>query len=80
MYGLSTNFCCCSIIKTPPIFDRYIVPNIDGIIYFFSALVKAEKGASFSNFDQLKSMLTLLLYILIPPVIKDNTSVMAVSL
>jgi len=38
MYGLSTNFCCCSIIKTPPIFDRYIVPNIDGIIYFFSAL------------------------------------------
>ena len=39
MYGLSINFCCCSIIKTPPIFDRYIVPNIDGIIYFFSALV-----------------------------------------
>ena len=38
MYGLSTNLCCCSIIKTPPIFDRYIVPNIDGIIYFFSAL------------------------------------------
>ncbi|MFR2700730.1 MAG: hypothetical protein ACLS98_11450, partial [Anaerobutyricum soehngenii] len=25
-------------IKTPPIFDRYIVPNIDGIIYFFNAL------------------------------------------
>ena len=39
MYGLSINFCCCSIIKTPPIFDRYIVPNIDGIIYFFSALL-----------------------------------------
>lgn len=38
--------------------------------------VKAEKGASFSNFDQLKSMLTLLLYILIPPVKKNNTSVM----
>jgi len=42
--------------------------------------VKAEKGASFSNFDQLKSMLTLLLYILIPPVTKDNTSVMVVFL
>lgn len=38
MYGLNTNFCCCSIIKTPPIFDIYIVPNTGGIIYFFSAL------------------------------------------
>ena len=42
--------------------------------------VEAEKGASFSNFDQMKSMLTILLYILIPPVTKDNTSVMAVFL
>lgn len=42
--------------------------------------VKAEKGDFFSNFDQLKFMLTLLLYILIPPVTKDNTSVMAVFL
>ena len=44
MYGLSINFCCCSIIKTPPIFDRYIVPNIDGIIYFFSALHDHYRG------------------------------------
>lgn len=46
MYGLSINFCCCSIIKTPPIFDRYIVPNIDGIIYFFSALIQTSGGAT----------------------------------
>ena len=38
--------------------------------------VKAEKGDFFSNFDQLKFMLTLLLYILILPVKKNNTSVM----
>lgn len=38
MYGLSINFCCCSTIKTPPIFDIYILPNIGGIFYFFSAL------------------------------------------
>lgn len=44
MYGLSINFCCCSIVKTPPIFDRYIVPNIDGIIYFFSALACTSGG------------------------------------
>ena len=58
MYGLSINFCCCSIIKTPPIFDRYIVPNIDGIIYFFSALINYRMGAmiiaeigDFNRFD-----------------------------
>lgn len=51
MYGLSINFCCCSIIKTPPIFDRYIVPNIDGIIYFFSALT-VTSGISFAAESQ----------------------------
>ena len=38
MQGLNINFCRCSIIKTPSIFDIHIVPNIGGIIYFFSAL------------------------------------------
>ena len=47
MYGLNTNFCCCSIIKTPPIFDIYIVPNTGGIIYFFSALQYPLRVGSF---------------------------------
>ena len=51
-----SNFCCCSIIKTPPIFDRYIVPNIDGIIYFFSALVIGGWGGVLPpHFGQKKS-------------------------
>ena len=44
MYGLNTNLCCCSIIKTPPIFDIYIIANTGGIIYFFSALPSLMRG------------------------------------
>ena len=49
MYGLSINFCCCSTIKTPPIFDIYILPNIGGIFYFFSALPDSP-GAEWNLF------------------------------
>jgi len=38
MYGLNTNLCCCSIIKTPPVFAIMYIANTDGIISFFSAL------------------------------------------
>ena len=38
MYGFNTSFYRCSSIKTPLIFDIYIVSNIGGNICFFSAL------------------------------------------
>lgn len=46
MYGLRINFCCCSTIKTAPIFDIYILPNIGGIFYFFSAFEFIHMGAN----------------------------------
>ncbi|MCI8536776.1 MAG: hypothetical protein HFG68_14660 [Hungatella sp.] len=42
IYGLNTNFCCCSTMIPPPVFDNYIIPNIGGGIYFFSGLVLAQ--------------------------------------
>ena len=46
IYGLNTNFCCCSTMIPPPVFDNYIIPNIGDGIYFFSDLTEnGEWGA-----------------------------------